>query len=98
MQYTLPWTLQGPDKVLHLKKHNSYGEFQNSSLHAYLKSLSGEEPLIASSTKQFGSSEPVISDHLDTTWDNFRIYLNKILFSSITGNFSLFSTIFYGHF
>ncbi|KAH1012468.1 probable alpha-glucosidase Os06g0675700 [Dendroctonus ponderosae] len=86
MQYTLPWTVQGTDKVLHLKKHNSYGEFQNSSLHAYLKSWSSEEPLIASSTKQYGNTEPVISDHLDTTWDNFRIYLNKILFSSITGN------------
>ncbi|XP_066252231.1 lysosomal alpha-glucosidase-like [Euwallacea similis] len=81
MQYTLPWTLQGSDKVLHLEKHNLYGEYQNSTLYKY-----APDSMIISAVKQYGSSEPEISDNFVTSWENFNIYLNRILFSSITGN------------
>lgn len=85
MQYTLPWTIQGPDKVLHLGKHNSYGQYQYSALHTYLNSLITDQYVIISSTKVYGNTEPTILDNFKTSWDNFRVYLNKILFSSITG-------------
>ncbi|XP_066146865.1 lysosomal alpha-glucosidase-like [Euwallacea fornicatus] len=81
MKYTLPWNLQGSDKVLHLEKHNLYGEYQNSSLYKY-----APDSLIVSAAKQYGSSEPEISDNFATSWENFNMYLNKILFSSISGN------------
>ncbi|XP_050293641.1 neutral alpha-glucosidase C-like [Anthonomus grandis grandis] len=86
MKSTLPWTLQGTDKVLHLEKHNSYGFYQNASLYEYLKTINPDVPLIISSTKRFGSTDSVIFQNFETSWENFKMYLNKMMFGSITGN------------
>lgn len=83
--YTLPWNLKDINEVLHLKNHNLYGELQNSSLYSYLSSINEAPLIIISSTKTHSGSEPEIADNLETSWTNFNTYLNRILFSSISG-------------
>ncbi|CAG9772551.1 unnamed protein product [Ceutorhynchus assimilis] len=83
MLYTLPWYLKGHNQVAHYESHNLYGQYQDDALS---RVLPASQSLIIASTKTYGNTEPVISDNFDTSWENFKLYLNRILFGSITGN------------
>ncbi|XP_060526956.1 lysosomal alpha-glucosidase-like [Cylas formicarius] len=87
MSYTLPWNLLTYDKTYQMEQHNSYGSLQNSSLHNYFSSNPNLSSLeIISATKNYGDVELEVSENFDTSWDNFRLYLQRTLFNSITGN------------
>ncbi|KAF7274870.1 hypothetical protein GWI33_012468 [Rhynchophorus ferrugineus] len=94
MQYTIPWNLSTSDDRhdVHMEIHNSYGSLQYNTLKAVdVSTISATEDIsdffIASASKTFGDNEPEISDNFNTSWDYFKMYLDKILFSSITGDY-----------
>ncbi|XP_030753565.1 alpha-glucosidase-like [Sitophilus oryzae] len=90
MVYTLPWNVNTSSNISHFEVHNTYGSLQYELLYNYTTEKENlKDFFIASASKNFADNEPEISHNFQTSWDNFKVYLEKTMFSSITGDYMI---------